>query len=177
MGDERVSEILRKGHDELSSHLDFISDKEEWGVKVYAEEGAGRQSMEFSGELISQLDRKISSAASPGGTYLLKKKRENLIRQQSIQFLNSASDGIYQRMLSRSIEGRKNKVLGKRSTGKEIDMILNAVFLLRKLDVEVFIEKVDDLAASYERDDLSFEISGPWPCYNFCPDFEALMEP
>jgi len=56
-------------------------------------------------------------------------------------------------------------------------MILNAVFLLRKLDVEVFIEKVDDLAASYERDDLSFEISGPWPCYNFCPDFEALMEP
>lgn len=172
--DEKVLEILRSGYDEFYSHLDFISDKEEWGIKVYAEEGAGRQTIEPSSELIGQLDGNISSATSSGQAYLLKKKRENLIRQQMIDYLNNISDELYQRMLSWSIEGRRNKVLNRRSTGKESDMILNAAFLLSKSDVEAFIEKVDTLAGNYECDGFSLEISGPWPCYNFCPDFEAL---
>jgi len=75
-------------------------------------------------------------------------------------------------MLSWSIEGQRNKVLGKNSTGKKSNMMLNAAFLLNKLDVRAFKEKVDALAANYKSDRLSFEISGPWPCYNFCPDFD-----
>jgi len=169
--DERVLEVLRSGYDEFCSHLDFISDKEEWGIKVYAEEGAGREAIAASSEVISQLDKRISLATSPGQAYLLRRKRENLVSQERIDYLNSLSDRLYQQILSWDrIEGRRNKVLSKRATGKEGDMILNAAFLLDKLDVEAFKEKVDALAVSYQRDVISFEISGPWPCYNFCPN-------
>lgn len=171
---ERVLGILRSRYDELCCHLDFISAKEEWGVKVYAEKGAGRK-IEVSSELIDQLDRKISSTKSPGQAYLLTKKRESLIRQQSAESLRATSDKLYQQMLPWSVDGRRSKALSRNATGKESDMILNAAFLLHKLDVEDFKGKVDALAADYEDYDLSFEISGPWPCYNFCPDLSARL--
>lgn len=173
--DKRVMKIMRSGYDELCSHLDFISGKEEWGVKVYAEEGAGRKTIETSSQAVIRLNEGIASAKSAGQTYLLKKKRENLIRQQAADLLNSVSDKIYQQMLSWCIDGRRNKVLGRKATGKKSDMILNAAFLLDKLSVAAFKEKIDALAARYQEDAISFEISGPWPCYNFCPDFEALV--
>jgi hypothetical protein len=169
--DERVLEILREGYDQFCSHLDFISDKEEWGVKVYAGEYAGRRTIEASSEFIGELDEQISTTGSTGQAYLLKKKRENVIRQQSIDFLNDLSSKIYQQILSWSVEGRRNKVLSMQATGKEDDMILNAAFLLNRKDVENFKEGIDTLAARYRYDNLSFEISGPWPCYSFCPEF------
>ncbi|MFQ5842994.1 MAG: GvpL/GvpF family gas vesicle protein [Thermodesulfobacteriota bacterium] len=172
--EERLLQVLRSGCDEFSSHLDFINGKEEWGIKVYAGEGAGRKMAEASSEAIGQLDERISSAASSGQAYLLRKKRENLTREQSIGFLSVLSDRIFQQLLSQCVYARRNKLLSKDATGIEGDMILNAAFLLDKLDVEAFKEEVDALAASYESDALYFEISGPWPCYNFCPDFEAL---
>jgi len=168
---ERVLSVMRDGYGRLCSHLDFIRDKEEWGVKVYAGEGAGRKAMAASSKVIGQFEKKMASASS-GQAYLLRKKKDDLIRQQSIDFLNSLSNALYQEMLSWSIEGKRNKVLGKRSTGKKSNMMLNAAFLLNKLDVRAFKEKVDALAANYKSDGLSFEMSGPWPCYNFCPDFD-----
>lgn len=174
--DKRILEVLRVGHDEFCSHLDEIDGKEEWGVKVYSQKDAGRRMAEASSDVIGQLDERISSTASAGQAYLLKKKRENLVREQSLDFLGVLSDRIFQRLLPQSIHARRNKLLGKDATGMEGDMILNAAFLIGKPDVAAFRAEVDDLAASSESDALRFEISGPWPCYNFCPDFEALKE-
>jgi endonuclease V-like protein UPF0215 family len=168
---ERVLEILRCSYDRFCSHLDSISDKEEWGIKVYARKGAGEKAAEASSELVRQMEERISSATSAGQAYLLKKKRENLIRQESADLLIELSESLYQQMLSWSVEGRANKLLSKRATGREDEMVLNAAFLLDKSDVETFRKKLDALAADYGQDGLSFEISGPWPCYNFCPDF------
>jgi hypothetical protein len=169
--DERILAVLREGYDRFCSYLDFISGKEEWGVKAYAKEYAGRRAIEATSELIDELDERISSAGSGGQVYLLKKKRENIIHQQSVDFLNNLSNKIHQQILSWSVEGRKNKVLSRRATGKDGDMILNAAFLLDTKDVEDFKERIDTLAAEYSADNLFFEISGPWPCYSFCPDF------
>jgi len=171
---ERLLEVLRNGYDELCSYLDFIDGKEEWGVKIYAKEEAGKKAIEDSDELIRQLDREISNA-TPGQAYLLRKKRADLVRQQSDNVLDKIADDMYQLLLSWSIKGRKNKVLSKRATGKENDMILNAAFLINIQDVADFKEKIGLLSASYEGDVFSFEISGPWPCYNFCPEFKSSI--
>jgi len=172
---ERLLEVLRSNYNELCSHLDFLDGKEEWGVKVYAKEEAGRKLIEDSSELIKQLDKEISSA-TPGQAYLLKKKRTQLASQQSINVFDSIADEIYQQLLSWSIKGRKNKLLSKRVTGKENDMIFNAVFLIDRLYVNAFKEKINSIATSHEQDTFYFEISGPWPCYNFCPEFKSFKD-
>ena len=172
---ERVLDVLCNGYDEFDAFLDFIRDKEEWGIKVYTDEGAdktvGREGgLAPTNLLIEQLDKEIA-AAPLGKAYLLQKKRENLIRQQSTGILNHLSNQLYQQMLSYAVEGRRNKLLSKQATGKAVDMLLNAAFLLNKREVETFKEKLEALAATAEYDAFSFEMSGPWPCYNFCPEF------
>lgn len=174
---ERVLDVLRNGYDEFDAFLDFIRDKEEWGIKVYTDEGVDKKTtvgreggLAPTNVLIEQLDKEIASAPL-GKAYLLQKKRENLIRQQSTGVLNNLSNQLYQQMLSYAVEGRRNKLLSKQATGKAVDMLLNATFLLPTREVETFKEKVEALAATSEYDALSFEISGPWPCYNFCPEF------
>jgi hypothetical protein len=168
---ESVREMLSRGLNEFGAFLDYISDKQEWGIKVYTDEDTARKAVETTDELLEQLDKQIA-AASPGKAHLLQKKRASLIRQQSLSLLNHLSESIYQELLLWAVEGRRNKLLSKSATGKADEMLLNAVFLLNTQEVKTFKEKVDAIATSHERDALSFELSGPWPCYNFCPEFQ-----
>jgi hypothetical protein len=168
---ESVQEMLRRGADEFGAFLDDISDKQEWGVKVYADEDTARKAASATNERLEQLDKQIA-VASPGKAHLLQKKRANLVREQSLSLLNHLSEEIYQKLLLWAVEGRRNKLLSRNATGKADEMLLNAAFLLNPQEVETFKEKVDVIATSYEGDTLFFELSGPWPCYNFCPDFQ-----
>lgn len=173
--DERVLRILRNGYETFCSFLEFVQDKEEWGVKVYADEERIRNVAAGEGELIRELDRRLSSA-TPGEAYLLRRKRDELVQREVLRLLDHRTDKIYQQVLCWSVEGRRNKLLSKRATGKEQNMILNAALLILKPEVASFKERIDGLAATHEEDGLSFEISGPWPPYNFCPDLEAFKE-
>jgi hypothetical protein len=165
---EKVLSILNTGYNEFSSYFDFINDKEEWGVKVYTEE-IESEKIASTVEAIKQLDKQIASV-KPGQAFLLKKKRENLIRMQTDDYLRRLSGELYDRMSSWAIKGCRNKVLSKQATGKDARMILNAAFLLNKKDVDIFKGNLNILALDCQSDGIFFQISGPWPCYNFCPE-------
>lgn len=170
---QRVLTVLRSGYEALCPFLEFVRDKEEWGVKVYANEGAIQGMVAGFSESLQKLDRRLSSA-TPGETYLLRRKRTALFQQEAKSLLDRLADEIYHQVLPFSVEGRRSALLSRRATGKEEEMILNAAFLLRKSEVTLFTEHLDGLAARHERHGLSCEVSGPWPPYNFCPDFEAV---
>lgn len=70
---EKVLSVMSDGYDRLCPYLDFIKDKEEWGIKVYAGEGAGMKTIEASSELIGQYEKKIASA-SPGQAIFTKEE-------------------------------------------------------------------------------------------------------
>lgn len=171
--DEKVLELLCNGYEEFIGFLDYVQDKEEWGVKVYVDEEICRKIVEERSNTISELDQKLSSLSS-GKAYFLRKKKENLIQQEMPGFLDELSDEIYQKVVSLSVESRINKLLSKDATGKDEEMILNTALLLKKQEVESFKKKLDEIATSYESYGLLFEFSGPWPPYNFCPAFSAF---
>ncbi len=165
---EGILNVLKANYDGLSSFFDYIADKEEWGIKVYADELAGVEAIANSYEAIKQLDKQIASVPQ-GQAYLLKKKRESLIRQYRGGYLRKLSDELYEQMSGWTVDGRKNKVLSNKATGRDADMILNAAFLINENEIDSFKDRLNDLASSYQ-DGILFEISGPWPCYNFCPE-------
>lgn len=172
---ERVLTVLRSGYAALYAFLEFVRDKEEWGVKVYADDGVIQRRVADFSEPLQELDRRLSSA-TPGEAYLLGRKRADLVQQEAKSLFDRLADEIYHQVLPFSVEGRRSALLSRRATGKEGEMILNAAFLLRKSEVTRFTEQLDVLAARHERHGLSLEVSGPWPPYNFCPDFEAVKE-
>ena len=162
-----VLETLRRHYQEFRAFLTFIRDKEEWGVKVFAS-GEPENTLPEASELTRELDRQLATA-TPGAAYFLRKKRHSLLRQHVLSHRDALSHQIYQQVLSWCLEGCRNTLFSQRATGKAAEMILNAAFLLAQPEVSSFKHQMDGLAACYAGCGLAFELSGPWPPYNFCP--------
>jgi hypothetical protein len=177
-----VSETLKKNYEKLKSLLNYLEDKEEFGIKVYFDNNKIGE-VEF-GETppirsVETVDRAIGesnieteeiSVASEGAAYFLKKKRDEMLKENSEKILNGLADKIFEKFKSWAIESRQNRLLGKQSTGRNGEMILNVALLLTKSDVEEVKSKIDELASVYGSKGLFFELSGPWPPYNFCTE-------
>lgn len=172
---EKILELLRGHYQELCSFLEFIKGKEEWGLKVYAQEGLLREAAARSCPALPELDEKLATVM-PGEAYLLKKKKEGLVREQVEGLLDKLADEIYQQLHSWCDDSRRNRPWSKEASGREEEMLLNVALLLKKRDVEEFKAHLSRLADNYESYRLLFEISGPWPPYNFCPELMANRE-
>ena len=131
--------------------------------------------MESSSDLILELDRK-ASRTTPGNAYFIRKKRENLLLRETLCLQNNLSDEIYRQIAPQCVDAKRNKSLSKEATGKKEKMTLNAAFLLEQTGAGFFKQKIDNMAAFYEPQGILIEISGPWPPYNFCPEFEVVRE-
>jgi len=191
--ESKVSETLRRNYTEFKSLLDYLSDKQEWGVKTYvdcnkisqvlsAEISSGApqvrstrsvetlsRAAEASSAKIRELDEQLS-VASEGVAYFLKKKRDDILKESSEEIVPALAEKIYQKLQPWAVESRRNKLLSRSSTGRSDDMILNVALLLTKWDVAKLKMKIDRLAAGYRRKGFLFELSGPWPPHNFCGD-------
>ena len=181
----KVSEILKQNFEKFKSLLDYLNDKQEWGIKVYVDgskisevdlDASSSSSTETFGKPLGEsiaelkeLDEKVS-VASEGAAYFLKKKRDDMVKENAEKILHGLTEKIYQKLQSWSVESRRNKLLGRQSTGRNDDMILNVALLLTRSDVEKAKSKIEKLAAGYTRKGFSFELSGPWPPYNFCTE-------
>jgi len=125
---------------------------------------------------LQALDDRISSA-STGESYFLKKRRERILREEVERILDKLTEGIYTKISSWSVAGQRNRLLDRQATGRNEEMILNAAFLLDKNKVGEFVEWLGWLASGYEGQGLFFEVSGPWPPYNFCPQVNYHPHP
>ncbi|MBD3182390.1 hypothetical protein GF312_08865 [Candidatus Poribacteria bacterium] len=172
---KKIIDILVKGFKEFNDYFDVVDGKEEWGIKVYAENDAGSEEIAKSSKEIVDLDKRIAHMP-PGKAYLLKKKRESLISKFRTNYLKNLSNSIYKTISSWCIAGCRNKLLGRNATGKNMDMILNSAFLIDKKSFDNFKKNLDKLALRHKPSLILFELSGPWPCYNFCPEFNVFKE-
>lgn len=164
----RILEVLRNQYEPFQTFLNFVQDKEEWGVKIYMAAEAGEKLARKASPALQALDDRIS-AASTGESYFLRKRREKILREEVESNIEALTEEFYAQLSSWSVASRRNRVLDRRATGRAEEMIGNAAFLLAKATVGEFVEGLDRLAAHYKRQGVFFALSGPWPPYNFCP--------
>jgi len=166
--EKRIQEILEKHYDSLKSLLDYLADKEEWGIKVYIEPDVlSRVVAELHPE-IRGLNERIATA-SPGEAFFLRKKRDSLLREETDRVLDELAGEIYKRLISLAVQGSSGKLFDRKITGKNDEMILNLALLLKKGDIKGVKAEIDKIASLYEEKGIYSELSGPWPPYNFCP--------
>lgn len=164
----RVREILRANYKQWLSLLDFLTDREEWAVKVYVDQDRLGQAMERKSPAARALEQRIS-AVSPGEAYFLEKKKRRLVSEQKGQFLTELADAIYEELRSGAVDGRRNRLFDASPSGAQA-MILNAAFLVESQKVDAFKAKSEQVEAHYQACGLSLELSGPWAAYHFCGD-------
>ncbi len=152
--------------EKILNFLEYTSNKAEWAVKIFCDKKT----------FMDSHDKKISGATHdpmsllPGENYLLAKKmrrmREETFTVDIQRILNDTHCAVSPHVDCH----RFLRCTGKSIHGRPFDMVMNTAFLVEQQTLPVFQGVVDTLAEKYKAQGFVFELSGPWPPYNFCPE-------
>ena len=164
--EETLNQFLDKFKTQLSNALTHLHNKEEWSLKAYCDKNEIVKNIDILCDEIADIDFQIQSSL-PGKSYILNKKRRELIAKEITEIYNSYSRNVFLKIRPLSEEYKYKTLLSNDQTGKNNDMILNATFLIKKDNVNAFIESSEALILEYRSIGLEIEITGPWPPYEF----------
>lgn len=159
---DNLNEMLNEKYADLKYNLKHLKDKVEMGIKVYFELEPLKQKLLEKSSRMKDLNEEIKQK-SPGAAYFAQQKMELLIKEEIRQELAQNKKEIFDEIKTLAEEAKQNELLNKKVTGKE--MLLNAVFLMKKEEMEKFKEEAEKVKSRYPL--LNFEIWGPFPAYNF----------
>ncbi|WP_430790266.1 GvpL/GvpF family gas vesicle protein [Virgibacillus flavescens] len=161
-----LREKLESFTDSMAASLDFLSDKEEWNLKIYCDNTMLRTSIEEHSLTIDEKKKEIESL-SPGRQFLEKKKLDKIIDQEADKEKEYFSAGLHDELKASSIKNEVKKNWNKDVTGRSEEMCWNSVYLIQESDTEGFLAKLKALKEKYEASGWQLELTGPWPAYHF----------
>jgi Gas vesicle synthesis protein GvpL/GvpF len=159
---ESLADTLRAATDRLERDLRRLEGKVEWAVKVY-------RIPETQGPTVGR-------AASSGRDYLLARSRDLSARSDAQEQRRAQVREIHETLGQVSAEYVRNQPQDAVLSGRSEQMLLNGAYLVSRADQARFLELVREVADNSLTNDLSVEVSGPWPAYNFTGDAEATTE-
>jgi hypothetical protein len=159
-----VGSMLAERHDELADDLERVRGCVELGVKGFA----GREALE---DVLGR-ERQAVPAGSPGRAYLERRLVEQDVAAEAAAMLGAAARTTHERLLRYARAGGVNRPHSRELSGREDEMFLNAAYLVPSGD-DRLREEVAALNGAYAAVALSFEVTGPWPPYNFVGEAAA----
>ena len=168
---ESLRGLLEQHRAQMSEHLDYLTHKDEWSVKVLIEKDRARNYL-----LSEKLAVQANDLASlpPGARYFKEKQLAAALEGEFRAWLSSVCEVVGTDLsgCSASISKRRPVAAFQQESHKEI--IANWAFLVSRDNMPDFRERVERANGSYADQGLCLDISGPWPPYSFTP--ELTME-
>lgn len=171
--EDSLKKFVSDYFDSLTENFQYIEGKEEWTVKIYCDRQSLSERIDELSEEANQLERQIM-ASSPGKAFLLKRKKTDLIDNEMDRLCKVYGQEFFNQLENFSESTRFNNLLPKDFTGREDTMILNAVFLIRKIKVADFKSAIDQLRKGELCSCFFIEATGPWPPFSFISLKEKL---
>ena len=162
--EEKVQTMLGEYMSKFLLLLAYLEDKEEWGIKIFANRERLREEIQLHDETI-KVQRANLAQKGAGAAYLLQKKMDDQIAARVEQALADYSQAAYAKLLVQAVEGCILRLLASELTGRKEEMILHAAFLIRREDASLFGEEVEHLEAEHSW--WQVDCTGPWAPYNF----------
>ena len=156
--EEDVVEFLKNTADTFYDVLRKMADKIELGLKVNWDKETVLAEVENDSEEIRRLKEEIVSNRL-ASTYFARMQLGRLVERAMSEKADAYVREIYDHLRDSAIASRHNKPIGDR-------MILNAAFLVERDKETDFDAAVQEIAVRYEGR-LRFNLTGPWPPYNF----------
>ena len=145
---EGVERMLSERAQQFREVLARLQGREEWGLNVYVERARLREEVtRVSARLREMAER--ADASTPGQAYLLRKKIEGLRDEEA-------------RAETRRVAREVEETLAASSDGAA-----RLAFLVRRGGFGDFRAAAERLADRYTPLGFRFELTGPWPAYNF----------
>jgi len=165
-GNGDVARMLGERRRELEEALERVRGRVELGVKAYVD----RQLLE---ERLRSASREASSeGAGAGRAYLLGRQAERRVVAEADEACAAAIAEAHERLSAIAVDARVNRPQPRELSGRPEQMLLNGAYLVERGDSRIESE-VESLRTAYRGLGIAFELTGPWPPYNFVDDEEA----
>ena len=99
-----------------------------------------------------------------GEAYMERRRMEAASRQRADEAADAEVSEAFARLAELAVEALANPLQARELSGRPEEMVLNGVFLVEDVVEDGFRAAVDALDRASS---LSYELTGPWPPYNF----------
>ncbi|HEY0173334.1 MAG TPA: GvpL/GvpF family gas vesicle protein [Pyrinomonadaceae bacterium] len=162
---EGVAAMLAGRASQLREVLARLGGREEWGLNVFVERAKLREEVTRVSERLRGLASQ-AEAATPGQAYLLRKKIEGLRDEEARAETRRVAQEVERRLTEVADGAARLRVL-KDEAAEQGELAARLAFLVARDDFESFRDAAERLAAEYTPVGFRFELTGPWPAYNF----------
>jgi hypothetical protein len=107
-----------------------------------------------------------ATPADSGRAYLERRRGELAAAREASARAAEIARVAHERLLAAAVDGVANRPQPPELTGRPDAMLLNGAYLVRD-DEEAFVDEVAHLADELAASGVTFELTGPWPPYNF----------
>jgi hypothetical protein len=149
---ERVHELLAERGAGLADLLRRLDGRVELGVKAY----------------FAAVDSPAQAEPQSGREYLLRRQREREDAEDAARFKAESARVSHERLAAVAEEARANPPQPAELSGRTEEMLLNGAYLVRRDDGRL-PDTVAELESLYGPRGVTYEVTGPWPPYNFVP--------
>jgi hypothetical protein len=148
---------------ELRARLEQLQELREWDLKVsYDAHALGEHLSEISAE-VAELQGELAQAA-PGRRYLLERKREKLVTEETSRVARRLALEVHERLAAAAREARRLPL----PSGKgELPVVLNAAYLVARSRETEVRDAAAEVGARLARLGVEVQLSGPWAPYRF----------
>ena len=163
---EALFQAVTPHREKILNFLEYTSNKAEWAVKIFCDK---KTFMDSHDKKISG-DTREPASLLPGENYLLAKKMRRIREETFTVDIQRILNDIHSAVSPHVDSHRFLRCTDKGIHGRPFDMVMNTAFLVEQQTLPVFRDIVDTLAEKYKTQGFVFELTGPWPPYNFCPE-------
>jgi len=159
--------FLSERKEALQAALDRVQGQVEVGVKAFVDRERFSAGQATRNEKVRKLQAK-ASAAEGGRAYLERRRLERLIASEVERFRSQAGREIHSRLQGVSVDGLPLALQAAEVSGRDDEMFFHGAYLVGARE-SAFEAAVGTLAEDYRDAGVEFELTGPWPPYNFVP--------
>lgn len=162
---EGVERMLKENGSRLLATLSRLEGREEWGLNIYVERTRLREEVTRLSARLRELDER-AAAASPGQAYLLRKKIDALRDDEARAEAKRVAASV-ETTLAAACDGSVRLRVLKDEAAEQGELYARLAFLVARAKFEGFRAEAERLAEHYAPLGFNFELTGPWPAYNF----------
>ncbi|MBV9923505.1 MAG: GvpL/GvpF family gas vesicle protein [Acidobacteria bacterium] len=162
---EGVELMLGERAAQFREVLARLGGREEWGLNVYVERARLREEVtRLSARLREMAER--ADASTPGQAYLLRKKIEGLRDEEARAETRRVAREV-EETLGETCDGAVRLRVLKDEATEQGELAARLAFLVSAEAFGDFRAAAEGLAERYTPLGFRFELTGPWPAYNF----------
>ena len=163
----KLFQVIDSQYELYNRSLTYLKNKQEWSVKVYLKEQEALEvELKNNNEVIKNKEQEIT-AMPKGMAYFFENQLKDIISSEINKQIDKYKQSFYSKLKHYAEDAIKGKILNKEFTGKKEPMVLNAIYLVHEKNIHQFKNNVFQLNDQMTSKGFLYELSGPWPPYNF----------